>query len=100
MSLRWRCRHTVGLNHTAIGIEHVGTCDTAVLGRPAQRHASLALTAWLQGRFAIATRDVIGHAESLRSPYHRERVPAMRERTHGDFARATMERYRRVLARR
>ena len=25
------CRHTVGLNYTAIGIEHVGTSDAQIL---------------------------------------------------------------------
>jgi hypothetical protein len=94
VSLRWRCRHTVGLNHTAIGIEHVGVSDADVIGRPRQLAASLQLTRWLQGRFGILERDVIGHAESLSSPYHHERVAAMRNRTHGDFAPATMRRYR------
>ena len=28
------CRHTVGLNYTAIGIEHVGTSDGAGAGQP------------------------------------------------------------------
>lgn len=94
VSLRWRCRHTVGLNDTAIGIEHVGVSDADVMGRRRQLAASLRLTRWLQGRFGILTRDVIGHAESLSSPYHHERVPAMRTRTHGDFQPATMRRYR------
>jgi hypothetical protein len=94
VSLRWRCRHTVGLNDSAIGIEHVGVSDADVMGRRRQLTASLRLTRWLQGRFGIATRDVIGHAESLSSPYHHERVRAMRNRTHGDFAPATMRRYR------
>ncbi len=35
------CRHTVGLNWTAIGIEHVGYSDQQVLGDPAQMAASL-----------------------------------------------------------
>ena len=30
------CRHTVGLNYTAIGIEHVGTSDAEILGNPRQ----------------------------------------------------------------
>ena len=94
VSLRWRCRHTVGLNDRAIGIEHVGSSDADVLGRPRQLTASLRLTRWLQGRVGIFSRDVIGHAESLSSPYHHERVRAMRRRTHGDFAPATMRRYR------
>ena len=97
VSLKWRCRHTVGLNQTAIGIEHVGVSDADVMGRPAQLTASLALTRWLQARYGIRTRDVIGHAESLSSPYHEELVPAMRNRTHGDFAGPTMKRYRRKL---
>ena len=41
------CRHTVGLNYTAIGIEHVGTSDGEMLGNAAQMRASLRLTAWL-----------------------------------------------------
>ena len=94
VALKWRCRHTVGLNHVAIGIEHVGVSDADVMGRPAQLAASLALTRRLQARFGIRTRDVIGHSESLSSPYHLERVPAMRKRTHGDFGRTTMRRYR------
>ena len=97
VSLKWRCRHTVGLNQTAIGIEHVGVSDADVVGRPAQLAASLALTRWLQARYGIRTRDVIGHSESLSSRYHAERVPAMRSRTHGDMQPATMKRYRAKL---
>ncbi len=97
--LRLRCRHTVGLNHTAIGIEHVGTSDAQVMGNRRQRRASLRLTRWLRARHGIALSDVIGHAESLGSPHYREDVPSWRGQTHGDFAPATMRRYRRLLAR-
>src|ERR1043165_6964604 len=34
VNLRTRCRHTVGLNWTAIGIEHVGYGDSDLLGDP------------------------------------------------------------------
>jgi N-acetyl-anhydromuramyl-L-alanine amidase AmpD len=88
------CRHTVGLNYTAIGIEHVGYRDADVLGNPKQLDASLRLTRWLRCRFGIAVRNVIGHNESLSSPYHRERVVALRRQTHGDWVRASMRRYR------
>ena len=91
------CRHTVGLNWTAIGIEHVGVSDRQVLANRRQRAASLRLTRTLQGRFGIATRNVIGHAESLSSPFHRERVARLRGQTHGDFASAAMRSYRRIL---
>jgi beta-N-acetylhexosaminidase len=94
---RIMCRHTVGLNWTAIGIEHVGTSDGQVLSNPRQRRASLRLTRTLQGRYGIATRNVIGHAESLSSPFHRERVARLRRQTHGDFASRAMQRYRRLL---
>src|SRR3954452_3925670 len=84
------CRHTVGLNWTAIGIEHVGFRDADVMGDARQLRASLALTRWLRCRFGIAVRNVIGHNESLSSPFHRERVARLRRQTHGDMARAAM----------
>ncbi len=99
VSTRVMCRHTVGLNWTAVGIEHVGRSDAQVLGNRRQLGASLRLTRWLQGRYGISTRNVIGHNESLSSPYHRERVARLRRQTHGDFRRASMRRYRRALSR-
>jgi beta-N-acetylhexosaminidase len=91
------CRHTVGLNYTAIGIEHVGFRDGDVLGNPRQLRASLRLTRWLQARYGIRTKDVIGHSESLSSPYHHERVARLRTQTHGDWTHADMRRYRAKL---
>jgi beta-N-acetylhexosaminidase len=91
------CRHTVGLNWTAIGIEHVGLSDASLMGDQRQLGASVKLTRWLQGRYGIATRNVIGHNESLTSPYHHERVARLRNQTHGDMRHATMVRYRRLL---
>ena len=92
------CRHVVGLNHVSIGIEHVGNSDAEVMGNRRQLDASLALTRWLQDRHGVETKHVIGHAESLASPFHHERVKAWRKLTHGDFSRRTMRRYRRMLA--
>jgi N-acetylmuramoyl-L-alanine amidase len=93
------CRHTVGLNWTSFGIEHVGTSDADILGNPAQLSASLSLTLWLMSRYHIQLRDVIGHSESLTSPYHHERYRAWRCQTHGDWRKADMEVYRTALAR-
>jgi beta-N-acetylhexosaminidase len=95
-----RCRHTVGLNDAAIGIEHVGLRDADVLDRPAVLRASLRLTRWLRCRFAIGVRDVIGHAESLTSPKHHERAARLRTQTHADMQPAAMRRYRALIARR
>ena len=94
VSLATRCRHTVGLNWTAIGIEHVGSSADQVLGNPRQLAASLRLTRWLERRFGIARRNVIGHAESLSSPYHHELIARLRSQTHADFNHAEMARYR------
>ena len=97
VKLNVMCRHTVGLNYTAIGIEHVGLRDSDVLGNPRQLRASLRLTRWLRCRFGIAVKNVIGHNESLTSPYHHELVPALRNQTHGDWVHADMARYRTKL---
>jgi N-acetylmuramoyl-L-alanine amidase len=99
VNLRTRCRHTVGLNWTAIGIEHVGYGDGDVLGDRRQLRASLRLTQWLRCRFGIRVHDVIGHAESLTSPYHHELVPSLRRQTHGDWRHRSMRVYRAKLRR-
>jgi hypothetical protein len=92
-----RCRHTVGLNWTAIGIEHTGFSDAEVLDDSSQMHASLELTRYLRCRFQIKLRNVIGHNESLSSPFHRERVASLRSQTHGDWRHSSMQVYRRRL---
>ena len=98
VSMKIICRHTVGLNYTAIGIEHVGTSDAQILGNPRQLRSSLRLTLWLMSRFGIQLRNVIGHNESLTSPYHHERVAAWRCQTHGDWSHGDMNLYRYKLA--
>ncbi|MDQ6605015.1 MAG: N-acetylmuramoyl-L-alanine amidase [Actinomycetota bacterium] len=93
------CRHTVGLNWTAIGIEHVGFSDAQVLGDARQMRSSLRLVRWLRCRFNIKIKNIIGHNESLSSPFHHEDVPALRTQTHGDFIHADMQIYRGRLRR-
>jgi beta-N-acetylhexosaminidase len=90
-------RHTVGLNWTALGIEHVGYSDAQVLDNRRQMDSSLHLVHWLQCRFHIQTRNVIGHNESLSSPYHHEDVPGLRTQTHSDFLHPDMQIYRKRL---
>jgi beta-N-acetylhexosaminidase len=92
-----RCRHTVGLNDRSIGIEHVGTSDAAVMGNKRQLRASLRLTRWLMAKYDVPRKHVIGHAESLSSPFHHERVERLKTQTHGDMQPSTMRRYRRKL---
>jgi N-acetylmuramoyl-L-alanine amidase len=97
--LSLRCRHTVGLNWTAIGIENIGFSDQEILARRAQIEASLRLTRWLRCRYGISLDDVIGHNESLSSRFHRERVPSFQRQTHSDWSHADMHIYRTRLAR-
>jgi N-acetylmuramoyl-L-alanine amidase len=92
------CRHTVGLNYVAIGIEHVGMSDAEVLHDAAQIRSSLLLTRWLMARFHISIKNVIGHNESLSSPFHKELYAPWRRQTHGDWTHADMTVYRARLA--
>jgi N-acetylmuramoyl-L-alanine amidase len=97
VNLHVRCRHAIGMNWTAIGIEHVGTSDQQILSNPAMMRSSLRLTLWLMDRFGIQVRNVIGHAETLMSPYHHERYPSWRCQTHADWQRVDMQVYRHRL---
>jgi N-acetylmuramoyl-L-alanine amidase len=89
-----RCRHVVGLNYVAIGIEHVGFSDQDILNRPAQLNGSLQFTQWLRCRFGIPVSNVIGHNESLSSPFYKELDPRFQGQTHGDWNHADMQIYR------
>ena len=84
-----------------VDISTIGPTTMAVeqvLANPRQLRASLALSLWLAARYHIRLRDVIGHNESLTSPYHRELYPTWRCQTHGDWNRADMTIYRAKLA--
>jgi beta-N-acetylhexosaminidase len=92
--LKVRCRHAIGMNWTAIGIEHVGTSDKMVLGDHKQMRSSLRLTLWLMHTYGINIGNVIGHAETLQSPYHHELYKSWRCMTHADFPHWAMHIYR------
>ena len=74
-----RCRHAIGLNHRALGIEMVQETGEGshwaaqqILNRRPQIRAALRLTRYLRQRFAIGMRNVIGHAMANNSPYFRD----------------------------
>ena len=80
--LSLRARHAIGTNHTSIGIEFVQEgsghwADQQILARPAQMRAGLRLVRYLQGRFGIATRNVIGHAMANDAPCFRDYTGAV-----------------------
>jgi beta-N-acetylhexosaminidase len=99
VNLGIRCRHAIGMNWTAVGIEHVGTSDRQILRNHAMMRASLHLTVWLMDRYGISWGNVIGHAETLQSPYHHELYPSWRCQTHSDWLRKDMNVYRKRLKR-
>ena len=94
VDLRTRCRHAIGLNDRSIGIEHVGRSAQGILDNAAMMASSLRLTLWLRASFGIQNRNVIGHAESLMSPFHHERYASWRCQTHADWRHPSMEIYR------
>jgi N-acetyl-anhydromuramyl-L-alanine amidase AmpD len=97
VDLRIRCRHAVGMNWTAIGIEHVGTSDRMVLRNHKQMRSGIRLTLWLMQRYDINIGNVIGHAETLQSRYHKELYPSWRCLVHADFPHWAMHKYRRRI---
>jgi N-acetylmuramoyl-L-alanine amidase len=99
VNLAIRCRHAIGMNWTAIGIEHVGTNARGILDNRQMMRVSLRLTAWLMLRYGINVGNVIGHAEIMQSRYHRERYEEWRCSTHADWNHREMRIYRRRLKR-
>jgi hypothetical protein len=74
-----RCRHTIGLNYTAIGVEMVQEtgrgshwADRQILHRRRQIHRALRLVGWLKQRYGIRMRDIVGHAMANDSPYFKD----------------------------
>ena len=74
-----RCRHTIGLNHVAIGIEMVQStgqgshwADQQILNRRKQIGGALRLVRWLQARYDIPTGEVIGHSMANDDPHFKD----------------------------
>lgn len=73
--LNLMCRHVVGLNHQAVGIEFVEMKSSQnILNRTRQRIAGQNLVRWLQSEYAISKANVIGHAMANSSPYFFDRL--------------------------
>jgi N-acetyl-anhydromuramyl-L-alanine amidase AmpD len=75
--LSTRARHAIGMNWKSIGIEFVQegsgrSADRAILARKAQVRAGLRLVRWLQARYDIKTKNVIGHAMANGSPFFKD----------------------------
>ena len=93
------CRHTVGLNYTAIGIEHVGFSDGEVLRQRAPDGGVAAAHALA----ALPLRDRRQQRDRAQRDRCARRITASassgcKTQTHGDWSRASMRTYRSRLA--
>lgn len=98
-----RCRHTIGLNHRAIGIEMVQQAlpgkhasDRAILERRKQIRAATRLTAWLKQRYGVAMKDVIGHSMANDSPKFKD-LEGWRN-DHSDWLGSDVRKFRRIVS--
>lgn len=99
---RIRCRHTVGLNHVAIGIEMVQAtgrgshwADQQILSRHRQVGAALRLVRWLQARYGIRTGEVIGHSMANDDRYFEDREGWAND--HTDWLKRDVKEFRKRL---
>lgn len=91
------CRHAIGINDRAIGIEFVEMRSASnILARPKQVQAGLALVRWLQAQTGIETNNVIGHRMVNNSPYFHEQVPGWRN-DHTDWSAGQVRTFRAQL---
>jgi hypothetical protein len=97
-----RCRHAVGLDWCAIGIEFVQPAASGpaqaiadIFARQRQVDAGLRLVAWLQATYDIPTDDVIGHAMANASPFFKDLTGARND--HVDWNAAAVTRFRQAL---
>lgn len=98
-----RCRHAVGLNHVALGVELVQPClrrgagaeERALFARGAQLRATLSLVRYLRARYAIERGNVLGHGMANEHPLFRDLTGARND--HGDWGPRAMEEFLRRL---
>lgn len=91
------CRHAIGINNKAIGIEFVEMRSASnILARAKQRRAGVRLVRWLQSELGIATSGVIGHSMVNDSPFFYEKVPGWRN-DHTDWSPKQVRKFRSYL---
>jgi N-acetyl-anhydromuramyl-L-alanine amidase AmpD len=102
---RIRCRHTIGLNHVAIGVEMVQeapngshAADLAILHRRPQVRSAMHLVAFLHQKFGIPLREVIGHAMANDDRHFRDLEGWVND--HTDWEAQDVRAFRRRLAHR
>jgi N-acetyl-anhydromuramyl-L-alanine amidase AmpD len=101
---RIRCRHTIGLNHLSLGIEMVQEtgqgshwADQQILNRRPQIRAVVRLVRWLQSRYEVPTKEVIGHAMANDDPYFKDLEGWTND--HTDWLKRDVKEFRKLLRR-
>ena len=101
---RIRCRHAIGLNHRAIGIEMVQETGRGshwaarqILQRREQIRPALKLVRYLKLRFDIRMPNIIGHAMTNNSPFFRDLMGWRSD--HTDWMWREVKEFRRRLRR-
>jgi hypothetical protein len=99
-----RCRHAIGLNYIAIGVEMVQEtgsgshwADQQILHRHKQIHSALRLVGWLKQKYGIKMRNIVGHAMANQSPFFRD-LEGWRN-DHTDWLRRDVKKFRHRLRR-
>ena len=102
LPLDTRGRHAIGLNHVSIGIEFVQDggsgpewADQQILHRKKQMAGGLALVAWLQDKYGIEYRDIIGHATANDHRYFKDLSGTTND--HGDWLGGDVAQFRKAL---
>lgn len=98
------CRHTIGLNHRAIGIEVMQStdghssawADQQILARTAQINALLALVRDLQRQYDISSSNVVGHGTANSARGFKDLLGWRND--HTDWGPAAMETFHARLA--
>jgi len=94
--LNLMCRHTIGLNDQAIGIEMVEkTSVSAIFHRPLQINAALKLVAALGTALNIDNAHVIGHASANAYPTFHDLAGWKND--HTDWNATQVQRFRKLL---
>ena len=98
-----RSRHTIGLNHVAVGIEFVQEAGRVRRGRStrsssARRRSTPAsqLVAWLQAKYGITTDHIYGHGTANDSPLFKDNEGWRND--HVDWDAAAVARFKKKLA--
>jgi len=103
LALGIRCRHTIGLNYAAVGIEFVQEAGSGptwatnqIFNRSKQINAGLRLVRWLKWKYKMPTRNILGHGTANASPLFKD-LQGWRN-DHVDWNAASIARFKTKLA--